>query len=182
MKNRTPEELEAGLAHILDAPADDGELELIVRRPEVDQRESIDPGVLDVESGLVGDTWAVRGGSGADRDGADVLAQLTLMNSRAIKIIAGPVHRWPLAGDQLYADLDVSHDNLPAGTKLAVGEAEIEVTAKPHTGCGKFIQRYGVAAQRWVNSPTGRRLRLRGVNARVVKPGTIRVGDRIKKA
>ncbi len=96
-------------------------------------------------------------------------------------MLAGPVHRWPLAGDQLYVDFDLSEDNLPAGTRLAVGEALIEVTAIPHTGCAKFIDRYGLAAQRWVNSQTGRRLRLRGINTRVVKPGTIRVGDRVKK-
>ena len=181
MTHRTPEELDAGLDHIRDAPGDDGELRLIVRRPGVDQREPIDEGVLDTESGLVGDTWAARGDPRSPDGGAEILAQLTLMNSRAIETIAGPVDRWPLAGDQLYVDFDISHDNLPAGTRLAVGDAQVEVTDKPHTGCGKFIQRYGLPAKRWVNSPTGMRLRLRGVNTRVVKPGTIRVGDRVRK-
>ena len=180
--NRSPEELDAGLARVRQAPSDDGELRLIVRRPGVDEREVLEEGALDVDSGLVGDNWATRGGSRSEHGGPDVFAQLTLMNARVVELIAGPVDRWPLAGDQLYVDFDLSHDNLPAGTRVAIGEAVVEVTAKPHTGCGKFIRRYGLAAQRWVNSQTGRRLRLRGVNTRVVKPGTIRVGDRLKKA
>lgn len=181
MTHRTPEELDTGLAHVCDAPADDGELLLIVRRPGEGERETLDEGVLHIESGLEGDNWAARGSSRSEDGRANILAQVTVMSSRAVEVVAGPVDRWPLAGDQLYIDLDLSEDNLPAGTRLAVGEAVIEVTAKPHTGCGKFIQRYGPAAQRWVNSPTGRKLRLRGVNTRVVKPGAIRVGDRVKK-
>ena len=104
------------------------------------------------------------------------------MNSRVLDVIAGPVDRWAQAGDQLYADLDLSHDNLPEGSRLAVGEAQLEVTGVPHTGCGKFVKRFGLDAMRWVNSDTGMSLRLRGVNTRVVKPGAIRVGDRITKA
>ena len=181
MINRTPDELDTGLGHVRDAPADDGELRLIVRRPGVDERESLDEGVLDIESGLEGDTWAARGNPRSEDGRAEPLAQVTVMNSRAVEVVAGPVERWPLAGDQLYVDLDLSEDNLPAGTRLAIGEAVIEVTAIPHTGCGKFIDRYGRAAQRWVNSQTGRKLRLRGANTRVVKRGTIRVGDRVKK-
>lgn len=181
MTHRTPEELDAGLAHIREAPLDGGELVLIVRRPREDEREVLDEGVIDVETGLEGDDWGPRGDPRSDDGKANVLAQLTLMNSRVLELIAGPVERWPLAGDQLYVDLDLSEDNLPAGSRLAVGEAVVEVTAKPHTGCSKFVLRFGPAAQRWVNSETGRRLRLRGVNTRVVKPGAIRVGDSVKK-
>ena len=103
------------------------------------------------------------------------------MNSRVLEALAGPIDRWPLAGDQLYADLDLSEANLPAGTRLAVGESVIEVTAKPHLGCAKFTRRFGLDAKRWVNSEAGMKLRLRGVNARVVQPGVIRVGDRVEK-
>ena len=181
MTHRTPEELDAGLAHIREAPLDGGELLLIVRRPREDEREVLDEGVIDVETGLEGDDWGPRGDPRSDDGKANVLAQLTLMNSRVLELIAGPVERWPLAGDQLYVDLDLSEDNLPAGSRLAVGEAVVEVTAKPHTGCSKFVRRFGPAAQRWVNSKTGRQLRLRGVNTRVVKPGAIRVGDSVKK-
>jgi MOSC domain-containing protein YiiM len=88
---------------------------------------------------------------------------------------------WQLAGDQLFIDLDLSEENLPPGTQLAMGTAVIEVTAEPHTGCGKFIARFGVDAVKFVNSPIGQRLRLRGVNARVVRSGRIRVGDSIRK-
>ena len=82
-----------------------------------------------------------------------------------------------LAGDQLYVDLDLSVDNLPAGTLLAVGEAVLRVSEAPHTGCAKFIERFGTEAMRFVNSRTGRRLRLRGMNTRIVIPGTVRLGD-----
>ena len=181
MTNRTPEDLDTGLAHVLDAPRDDGEIVMIVRRPGEDEREVLHEGVIDLETGLVGDNWEARGDPRSEDGAANVLAQLTVMNSRVLEVMAGPTHRWPLAGDQLYVDFDLSEDNLPAGTRLSVGEALIEVTAKPHTGCAKFTRRYGLAAQRWVNSEIGRRLRLRGINTRVVKTGTIRVGDRVKK-
>lgn len=181
MTHRSAEELDAGLAHIREAPLDGGELLLIVRRPREDEREVLDEGVIDIATGLEGDNWGPRGDPRSDDGKANVLAQLTLMNSRVLELIAGPAERWPLAGDQLYVDLDLSEDSLPAGSRLAVGEAVVEVTAKPHTGCSKFVHRFGPAAQRWVNSETGRQLRLRGVNTRVVKPGAIRVGDRVKK-
>lgn len=172
------------MAHVLDAPSDDGELRLIVRRPGVDERETLEEGVLDLDSGLVGDNWGSRGDPPlSPKDGEpNVAAQLTLMNARAVDLIAGSVDRWPLAGDQLYVDFDLSKANLPAGTRVAIGEAVVEISAKPHTGCGKFVRRYGLAAQRWVNSEVGLMNRLRGVNTRVVKPGAIRVGDRITKA
>ena len=181
MTHRTPEDLDTGLAHVLGAPRDDGEIVMIVRRPSEDEREVLDEGAIDLETGLVGDDWQARGDPRSEDGAANVLAQLTVMNSRVLEVVAGPTDRWPLAGDQLYVDLDLSEENLPAGTRLSLGEALIEVTAKPHTGCTKFIQRFGLAAQRWVNSETGRKLRLRGMNTRVVRPGAIRVGDRVKK-
>ena len=181
MTHRTPEELEASLAHVRDAPSDGGELQLIVRRPREDEREILDEGDLDLEVGLVGDDWLARGDPSQEDGRAHPLAQVTIMNSRVLEVMAGPVDRWPLAGDQLYVDLDLSEENLPAGTRLSMGEALLEVSAKPHTGCSKFTQRFGLAAMRWVNSETGMRLRLRGINTRVLKPGTIRVGDRVSK-
>ena len=145
------------------------------------EREVLDEGVIDVESGLVGDDWALRGDARSEDGKPNMLAQVTLMSSRVAHAVAGTVERWPLAGDQLYVDLDLSEDNLPAGTRVAVGEAVVEVTAKPHTGCAQFTRRFGLVAHRWVNSKTGMTLRLRGVNTRVVEPGTVRVADRVTK-
>lgn len=176
----TPE-LEAGLARIREAPSDDGTLELIVRRPAVEVREVLDEGVLSRGEGLVGDTWIVRGSKRTDDGSSHPDMQLNIMNARCIALLAQTPERWALAGDQLYLDLDISHDNLPAGTRLRIGEAVIEVTDQPHTGCKKFASRFGVDALRFVNSEIGKHLRLRGMNARVVEEGTVRQGETVSK-
>jgi hypothetical protein len=159
------------------APSEAGTVRLIVRRPAVDAREVVEEARLDVDLGLVGDTWRSRGSSSTQDGSADLQAQVTVMNARAAMAFAGDVDRWPLAGDQLYVDFDISEENIPAGTRVRIGGAEIEVSAKPHTGCAKFSARFGVEALRTVSSPTGRSLRLRGMNARVTSGGTVRVGD-----
>jgi MOSC domain-containing protein YiiM len=172
-------ELEAGLGHVRAAPKDEGVLELIVRRPTVDEREVVDKAVLDLELGLVGDSWSLRGRSGGRAANRD--AQITVMSARAVALAARDRDRWPLAGDQLYVDLDLSGENLPPGTRLAIGSAVIEVTAEPHTGCKKFAQRFGLETLEAFNSPDGRALNLRGINTRVAQPGTVRVGDAVRR-
>jgi hypothetical protein len=174
-------ELEAGLDRIRQAPKDGGRLELIVRRPSVGAREILDVAELDTVQGLTGDTWVIRGSTRTADGLRHPDMQLNIMNARAVSLVAQVRDRWSLAGDQLYVDLDLSEHNLPAWTKLALGTAIIEVTDQPHTGCAKFVQRFGVDAMKFVNSPLGRSLRLRGLNARVVQPGTIRMGDVVRK-
>jgi hypothetical protein len=181
VKHLTMEELEAGLEEICRSPKDEGVLRLIVRRPRVNEREVLKEGHLDCTVGLVGDTWKDRGSSRTKDDTPHPEMQLNVMNSRVIDLIAQDKTRWQLAGDQLFVDLDLSGANLPAGTRLAVGSAIIEVTPQPHTGCHKFLSRFGVDAMQFVNSPTGRRLQLRGINAKVVQPGVVRVGDAVRK-
>ena len=175
------EALEAGLPFIRESPRDRGALRLIVRRPGVDAREVLAIGELSVEEGLVGDTWRLRGSSRSADGRAHPDMQLNIMNARAAALVAQRDDRWPLAGDQLYVDLDLSGDNLPPWTRLSIGSAVIEVTDQPHTGCRKFVDRFGLDAMKLVNSPVGRALNLRGINARVVEPGTIRVGDVVRK-
>ena len=174
-------ELEAGLDHIRDAPTEDGVLELIVRRPAVDLREVVEAADLDLEKGLVGDSWIHRRSRSTPDGSPHLLMQLNVMNVRAISLIAIDQERWALAGDQMYIDFDLSIDNLPAGSRLSIGDAVIEVTEPPHRGCQKFSNRFGADALRFVNSEVGRGLRLRGLNARVVVAGTIRRGDVVKK-
>jgi len=173
--------LEAGLDEIRGAPPDNGSVELIVRRPAEDAREVLDEATLDSKVGLVGDMWPTRGSSRTPDGSAHPGMQLTLMNARAAALIAGDRERWPLAGDQLYVDFDLSGENLPAGTRLAIGSAIVEVTDQPHTGCAKFAARFGHDALKFVNSTDGRALNLRGINTSIVEGGVVRVGDAIKK-
>jgi hypothetical protein len=155
------------------SPSDHGSLELVVCRPAAAEREVLEEGVLDCSRGLLGDRWAT--------ENRDPRSMLTLMNCRSADAVAGTRERWPLAGDQLFVDLDLSYANLPPGTRLSIGSAVIEVTDIPHRGCGKFIRRFGIDASRFVNSEVGRELNLRGINARVVSAGVVRPGDAIAK-
>ncbi|WP_146448056.1 MOSC domain-containing protein [Bythopirellula polymerisocia] len=175
----TLDEMESQLDFIRQSPDDDGVLEMIVCRPDVDQRQMLFEAEVDPARGLLGDSWLARGdykGGPAHPD-----TQINIMNSHVISLLAQDRERWQLAGDQLYVDFDLSDENLPVGSQLAIGSAVLEVTSEPHTGCKKFAQRYGPAATKFVNSPEGKRLHLRGINARIIKAGTIRTGDAIKK-
>jgi hypothetical protein len=176
-----PQVIERGLDHVRAAPTGEGTLDLIVCRPAVDQRTVLETGLLDLDHGLIGDSWRVRGSSTTLDGSANPDAQLNIMGARAAALIAGPVDRWSLAGDQLFVDFDLSELGAPAGTRLSIGEAVIELTAKPHRGCKKFSARFGLDALRLVNSPAGVELNLRGRCARVVVPGRIRTGDRVAR-
>lgn len=180
VKQLNRDELETGLAQLA-SPKDDGVLDLIVCRPAIGQREVLATGILDTREGLVGDNWATRGSSKTPDKTSHPEMQVNVMNSRVIQLIAQDRERWQLAGDQLFIDLDLSDGNLPPGTRLSIGSAIIEVTPMPHTGCAKFVERFGVDAMKFVNSPVGRELCLRGINARVMRNGVVRVGDRARK-
>jgi hypothetical protein len=177
----TRAELEAGLAELEGSPQDHGRLEMIVRRPAIGERVVIERGEANLVDGLAGDNWRARGSSQTADGSAHPEAQITLMNSRIIQLIAQDRSRWPLAGDQLFVDLDLSINNLPPGQRLAIGGAVLEISTIPHNGCQKFTDRFGLDANRFVNSDEGRQARRRGVNARVIQPGVIAVGDRVSK-
>lgn len=181
MTHPTAVDLVASLDFMREAPLDDGTVEAIVRRPGIGERESLEVADVTPLDGLVGDNWRARGSSRTPDRSADPEMQLAIMSARVLDRIAGARERWPLAGDQLVVDLDLSLAGLASGTCLAIGSAEIEITAKPHTGCRKFADRFGVDALKWVSSEVGRELRLRGVYAKVVRAGTIRVGDKVRR-
>ncbi len=177
----TLDSMNAQLDTIRQSPRDNGTLEMIVCRPDVDQRQMLFEAEVDVTRGLIGDNWLTRGDFHDPTAPANPDSQINIMNSRVISLLARERERWQLAGDQLYVDLDLSDENLPPGSRIAIGTAVLEVTAEPHTGCKKFAQRYGPDAPRFVNSPEGKRLHLRGINARVIQSGTLRTGDTIRK-
>jgi hypothetical protein len=181
IKHLSMKELEAGLSHIQQSPRDGGILEMIVRRPSSDEREILHEGELDTAVGLLGDNWQTRGSRHTLDGSANPNAQLTLMNSRVADLVAQSRDRWALAGDQLYVDFDLSEENIPPGTRLEIGEAVVEVTAVPHTGCKKFVARFGMDAVKFVNSPQGKQLHLRGINTKIIQSGTICIGDAIIK-
>jgi hypothetical protein len=175
------EELREGLDEIRQSPKDQGILKAIVIRPETDARVSLQRCELSAELGAHGDNWA-KGCWMSLPDGRphpDV--QVAIMNARTIALIAQEEARWPLAGDNLLMDLDLSADNLPPGTLLSVGSALLEITAVPHKGCKKFAERFGVDATRFVNARDSLQLHLRGIYARIVEPGIVAVGDTVTK-
>jgi hypothetical protein len=178
---RPARDFDAHLADILAAPTQVGRLELIVGRPGEGQRVLLDPASLDLALGLVGDNWRARGSNQTVDGGADPEAQVTVVNTRALRAIEPDRPRWPLAGDQLYVDFNLSIETLPPGSRLAIGSALIEVTPKPHAGCAKYSARFGSDALRWINSPVGRANRLRGLNARILIGGVVRTGDLIRR-
>jgi hypothetical protein len=177
VKHLTMEELEAELDHLRDAPKNEGVVQLIVRRPQTDQREVLEAAELDPVKGLIGDSWCERPSSKTPDGSPHPEMQINIMNSRVTALVAQAKDRWPLAGDQLYIDMDLSKENLPGGTRLAIGGAVLEVSPLPHTGCKKFVARFGADAMKFVNSSLGKELCLRGINARIIQGGVIRVGN-----
>jgi hypothetical protein len=175
-------DLDEHLEHVLASPRDSAPLELIVARPAPGERQVLEEAVLDVADGLVGDGWLARGSRSTPDHSANLAAQLTLMSTRVLAAIEPDRTRWPLAGDQLYLDLDLSAENLPAGTRLTIGSVVLEVTELPHTGCAQFSARFGADALRWISTPTGRANRMRGMYVSVIAGGTVRVGGIVRKA
>lgn len=163
------------------SPLVEGVVELIVRRPGERRREVVEVADLTREDGLVGDSWVSRRAKTTADGSPDPVRQLTLMNSRVLAAVAGSRDRWRLAGDQLIVDLDLSIENLPPGSRLRIGTAELEVSEPPHTGCAKFSGRYGLDALRFVSTRDGKRQRRRGMLAQVIQPGRVRRGDRVVK-
>ena len=169
----TQKDLDAGLEQAGASPKNCGMLQAIFIRPSVGKRTSLVKAQVSPEGGVHGDRWSTSG--------ADKRAQVTIMNARILDAVAGGRDRWSLAGDQLIVDLDLSETNLPIGQRLAIDDVELEISDLPHTGCEGFALRFGPVAAQFIDAADHARLHLRGVNARVVHGGIVRVGSEVRK-
>lgn len=177
----TLEHLQTQLNHIQESPKDTGSVLLIVRRPATEERELISQGRLIPASGLEGDNWRERGSTSMPDGSANPEAEITLMNTRVIQALTQDETRWALAGDQFFVDFDLSEENIPAGTRLALGSAIVEVSPLPHNGCKKFSERFGVDALKFISMAENKPLRMRGINAKIIQAGEVKQGDLIRK-
>jgi len=175
------DELTAGLSQILESPKSTGQLKAIVVRPETDARRSLESCELSPEGGVHGDNWALGCWKSLPDGRPHPDLQVTIMNARAIELIAGSPDRWELAGDNLYVDMNLSDENLPPGQRLQIGTVVLEITTQAHNGCKKFANRFGTDAVKFVNSPEGKKFHLRGIYAKIIEAGVVTVGDEIKK-
>jgi len=174
-------QLNLGLDHIQNSPNDDGVLEMIVIRPGENERVVLDKSLVSSKLGVHGDNWAIKCWKTLPDGSPHPEVQIAITNSRSIGLLAQDKARWSLAGDNLYVDFNLSDENLRAGQRLAIGTAILEITTHAHNGCKKFNARFGADAVKFVNSPIGKKLHLRGIYAKVVQDGVIQVGDRIRK-
>lgn len=181
MEYVTLSEIEQRLEWVLAAPAERGRVEALVVRPAVDQRESLERVMFSPQQGVVGDNWLTSCWKKLPNGESDPDVQVAIMNARMIEVLTNDKSRWPLAGDQLFVDFDLSVNNLAVGDRLQVGAAVLEITAEPHRGCSKFKKRFGPDALAFVNSKQGDAHRLRGVYARIVSACEVGVGDAISK-
>ncbi|HJQ79911.1 MAG TPA: MOSC domain-containing protein [Lacipirellulaceae bacterium] len=182
IQHRSAIELEQGLADVTESPRDAGRLEAIVIRPASNERRMLQSVRLTPEGGVEGDRWVTDSYYRLKDGRSDPCCQVSIMNARFLRQIAGSEDSICLAGDNLIVDLDLSEANLPAGSRLAIGrEVVIEITEKAHTGCSKLEGRYGSEARAFMNSKARKSLHLRGRYASVVSGGTIAVGDVVRK-
>ena len=181
--HRTTAELTDHLDVVRASPLTEGRLDFLLCRPAEGERVVLREGQLDVTRGLLGDDWDTRPCRLTPDRSPHPDMQLNLVNARFSAFLSEDDVVRAGTGDQLHVDLDLSPDNVPPGTRLQVGDEGVllEVTAVPHRGCAKFMRRYGEDVMRFVNGPTGRALNLRGVNAKVLWGGTVRVGDRVTR-
>jgi MOSC domain-containing protein YiiM len=169
----TIDELEERWAAAEPAPRGSGSVRLICVRRGGGVHECPDRVEVTLERGVEGDRWI--DGENPVRD-----AQVTLMNVRVVELIRRDGQPLDTPGDNFLVDLDLAEEALPPGTPLRLGEAVLEATALPHTGCKKFRERFGLDALKWVNDHRDRRLR--GMNCRVLEAGWVAVGDRVEVA
>jgi hypothetical protein len=167
-KHRSLVEIIAGFEALPPPPKDRGRLSLIVRRYPDGHREILSSTRLTPEEGVPGDGWNRRPPRKID-------AQLAVIRIDIAELLAGE-QSVTLVGDQLFVDLNISSENLPTGTRLRVGNAEVEMTPEPHNGCLKFKDRFGQEALDFVNAKATRDQNRRGVYWKVVKAGEITDG------
>lgn len=181
MKFVTQPEIDQRLSSVLDSPKDQGTVEMIVVRPFKNQRKTLIHVLFSPEAGVTGDNWKTQCWKKLNDGQSDPDVQVAIMNARMIDMLTDDKAHWPLAGDQLFVDFDLSVTNLSPGDQLQIGDAVLQITAEPHRGCSKFKQRFGELAMHCVNSAQGDAHRLRGIYAKIISAGNVSVGDVIHK-
>ncbi|WP_316650373.1 MOSC domain-containing protein [Ovoidimarina sediminis] len=179
--HRTMAELKEAMPHILDAPKEEGRVDMIISRPDHGERTLPQRVRVTAEFGVEGDHWSRGCWMTADDGTPHPEVQICMMMSRVIEAIAGAPENWPPAGDNLFLEMDLTPASMPPGTRFSIGSAEFIVTPVPHNGCESFIERYGRDACVFVNTGEGKAHRLRGIYARVTRDGEIAVGDTVRR-
>ena len=181
MEHVTLTDIQQKIDWVLDSPADHGRVESIVVRPTVNNRTVLQHALFSPAAGVEGDNWLTHCWKKRVNGQPDPDVQVAIMNARMIKILTQDKTRWSLAGDQLFVDLNLGIQNLAPGDRLRIANTLLEITAEPHRGCRKFKDRFGETALDFVNSPLGDAHRLRGIYAKIITAGEVRVGDVIEK-
>lgn len=180
MANLTTEQITERVSKLTPAPTDSGMVATLIVRPDTNERKIVPSIHVIPGEGIVGDNYLARGDKRTPDGSAHPEGQICLMNASVLDVLAdGDTNKWQLAGDQILVDFDLSTDNIPGGTRLSIGTATFEVSNKPHNGCAKFAERFGMDASRFVNSDKVQRYR--GINVMVVTEGDVSVGDTISK-
>jgi MOSC domain-containing protein YiiM len=156
------------------SPRDVGRVHACVLRTGEGQRELPDSVEIVSGKGLAGDHWGCYEYDEAQNE-------VSLINVHVVQSLAhGDPRKAALSGDNFQVDLDLSIENLPVGTVLTLGDAQLRISEIEHRPCVKFVERFGARAAKRVARANRRGLRGRGVLCEVVRDGMVRVDDEIR--